>query len=408
MHHFRRLGLGICLLLFLNHSVLARADKQYKLDITADFQQATTLTDDDDCIPIKVEITQDRHLLRELVWQVSPHQSSVTADGKLRESKGEWQWIVPKKGGALSYCMQLNHLRGDRYDSKIASRWALFRADDLFPSVASVALRDSYSSTQLKFKLPPNWSSVTAYPEINNHTYRVDNPTRLFDRPTGWVQLGELGIRRDIIAGTKTAVSAPVGQEVTRLEIVTLLTFTLPTFRDWFPEFPQRLLVVSANEDMWRGALSGPASLYLHGERPLVSENGTSTVMHELVHVAIQREAAFNADWIDEGLAEYLALVLLHEAGGLTNRRYRNAIDQQERWGKSAKRLETLNSSGAATAKAVTVFAQLHKEIGDKAFRKLVKKLAKPGPAITPSMLRKLVEGIVGKKALSLSKENIN
>jgi len=326
----------------------------------------------------------------------------VRANEGLKKKGGKWHWLIPKKGGELRYCIQLTRLRGERYDSKVTKNWALFRADDLFPAVASVAVNGSYSRTRLKFKLPPNWSSVTPYPEINDNKYKIENPKRMLDRPTGWVQLGELGVRRDRIAKTRAAVSAPIGQEVTRLEILTLLTFTLPTLRDWFPEFPERLLVVSASDDMWRGALSGPASLFLHAERPLVSENGTSTVLHELVHVAMQREAALDADWIDEGLAEYLALVLLHEAGGLTDRRFRVALDDQRIWGESASQLEEINSRGAATAKAVTVFAQLHNKIGDKNFRQLVKKLADSGPAITPASLRSMAEEVSGLKLHNL------
>ncbi len=398
MHRYQQLSLGVCLLLLSIQVGLAREKKQYDFEIQADFRQAKRLTDDDDCIPIRVKVMQDRYWLRELSWQESPHQFDLKADGELRKENGEWRWQLPKRGGELHYCMQLNHLRGERYDSRITKSWALFRADDLLPPVASIAAIDSYSRTRLKFKLPENWSSVTAYPQVGNHKYKVDNPKRLFDRPTGWVQLGELGVRRDTIADTRTAVSAPIGQEVTRLEILTLLTFTLPTVRDWFPKFPERLLVVSANGGMWRGALSGPASLYLHGERPLISENGTSTVLHELVHVGMQREASVDADWIDEGLAEYLALVLLHEAGGLTDRRFNKALEDQRHWGETASQLETRNSQGAATAKAVTLFAQLHNELGNENFHKLVAQLAEPGPPISPAILREMAEEIHGRE----------
>lgn len=394
--------LCICIALICIDVAGAREAKQYDFDIHADFRQAKQLTDDDDCIPIKVVVKQDKRLLRELSWRESPHQSNIKGDGDLINRNGEWRWRIPKKGGTLRYCMQLNHLRGERYDSRVTKSWALFRADDLLPPVASVAAVDSYSSTHLKFKLPKNWSSITAYPEVGKHRYEVDNSLRQFDRPTGWVQLGELGIRRDKIARTKVAVSAPIGQEVTRLEILTLLTFTLPTVRDWFPNFPERLLVASASDGLWRGALSGPASLYLHGERPLISENGTSTVLHELVHVGMQRRATDDADWIDEGLAEYLALVLLQEAGGLTQRRFQNALDDQRAWGASAPELGTTSSSGAATAKAVTLFAQLHREMGNEKFHQLVERLAKPGEPISAAMLREVAEKIANHKILSL------
>ena len=402
MHRFQKLSFSISLVLLSVQLTEAREARQHDFDIQADFRHAKRLTIDDDCIPIKVLVRQDKHLLRQLSWRDQAYQSDLKADGDLDRKGDEWHGQIPKKGGELRYCMQLNHLRGARYDSRITKNWALFRADDLLPPVASVAAVDSYSRTRLKFRLPKNWSSVTAYPEVSNHKYEVDNPKRLFDRPTGWVQLGELGVRRDKIAGTQTAVAAPIGQEVTRLEILTLLTFTLPTVRDWFPEFPERLLVVSANDGMWRGALSGPASLYMHGERPLVSENGTSTVIHELVHVGMQRQAIEEADWIDEGLAEYLAVVLLHQAGGLTDKRLQKALEDQKIWGESADRLATTNSQGAATAKAVTVFAQLHDEMGDDKFQTLVKELAKPGAPISPTLLRDTAEKIAQRKIKSL------
>lgn len=402
MHRHHRICLTICLVLFGIQTSEAREPRQYDFHIQADFRHAKRLTGDDDCIPVKVTVSQDKHLLRELSWQDHAYQSDLKADGDLNKSGNKWQWEIPKKGGELHYCMQLNHLRGERYDSRITKSWALFRADDLLPPVASVAVVDSYSRTRLSFRLPKNWSSVTSYPEVSNHKYEVDNPKRLFDRPTGWVQLGELGVRRDKIAGTQTAVAAPIGQEVTRLEILTLLTFTLPTVRDWFPEFPERLLVVSANDGMWRGALSGPASLYMHGERPLVSENGTSTVIHELVHVGMQRRAAADADWIDEGIAEYMALVLLHQAGGLTDKRLEKALEDQKTWGQSVNQLATTNSQGAATAKAVTLFAELHREMGDENFHKLVEQLASPGPPISPALLRQIAEKIAQQKINSL------
>jgi hypothetical protein len=375
---------------------------QYDFEIIADFRDAPKLIGKTDCIPITVKVTQHKYLLRELRWKHHVYFDKFKADGSLTRNDDDWLWEIPKRGGEMHYCAQLTHQRGDRYDSRITKTWALFRADDLFPAASSVVRRGSYSNTHLQFLLPHNWSSVAPYREVEDHRFRVKNPDRLFDRPTGWVQLGELGVRRDRIARTRVAVTAPIGQEVTRLEILTLLTFTLPTVRDWFPNFSKRLMVASAVDEMWRGALSGPASLFLHGERPLVSENGTSTVLHELVHVAFQRQAIAGADWIDEGLAEYLALVLLHRAGGLTDRRFADALQDQKEWGDTVSKLGETNSSGAETAKAVTLFAQLHQEMGDTKFRELIVELAKPGDQISPSYLRNLAEEISEQAIKSL------
>ncbi|RBP51767.1 hypothetical protein [Arenicella xantha] len=375
---------------------------EYRFDITVDFRTMTQADGADNCLPVTVEVSQSAHLLKQLSWPIDKHYSQFKADGVLEQTNGKWHWEVPELGGKLVYCVQLNHSRGERYDSRVTTDWALFRADDLVPAANSRVRRDSRSRTQLQFLLPPSWSSVTRYPEISEHHYAIDNPDRLFDRPTGWVQLGKLGVRRNRIADTNVAVSAPVGQEVRRLEILTMLGFTVPTVREWFPDFPDRLLVVSATDNMWRGALSGPGSLFLHGDRPLVSENGTSTLLHELVHVAMQREATRDADWIDEGLAEYLALVLLNQSGGITDHRFKTALEEQQRWGDTVKKLASKNSKGAATAKAVTVFANLHNELGDGKFRELISVLAERGPSISAALLRQLAEKVANRPIQSI------
>ncbi len=397
-----RQALSVGLLLTLCQTAMTQERLQYDLEIHADFRQVIRRDANLECIPVTVTVRQDQQLLRRLSWRAQDKMQNLQATGELEQRQGRWYWQLNSDGGRLDYCIQLNHQRDYAYDSIVTAEWAMFRADDLFPAAASLGLRNSYSRTRLRFTLPPGWTSAAPFPETGEHHYLVDNPMRRFDRPTGWVQLGNLGIRRDQLAGVQVAVSAPVDQGVKRLEILSMLAFTLPTARNWFPTLPDRLLVVSANDEMWRGALSGPSSIYLHGERPLVSENGTSTLLHELVHVAIQRKAAPNADWIDEGLAEYLSLVLLHNAGGLTKRRFQAAVARQKRWGNTAPRLAGRNSSGAATAKAVSVFADLHQEMGDQGFRRLVTELANNGPAITAQLLRDIAEKTMGKPSISL------
>ena len=376
--------------------------KYYDFEIHADFSGVGSLASDDACVPVTVTVKQDRAILRELEWHDSSIFSQFSADGELKKRKKAWRWKVPKKGGVLEYCTVLTHKRGDSYDSRVTKDWALFRADDLLPAAASKAVRSGRARTRLIFSLPDNWSSATRYPLVDKHTYSVRNPERNFDRPTGWVQLGEFGVRRDIVDGTKVAIAAPFGQEVRRLEILTLLAFTLPEIKDWFELFPERLLVVSASDQMWRGALSGPGSLYIHGDRALVSENGTSTIVHELVHIGMQRQAVENADWIDEGIAEYMAILLLHRAGGLTENRFNIALDEQRQWAKQAKSLGKRNSTGAETAKAVVLFANLHEEMGDKNFKEWVKRVAQRGEPITLAELRRLALEVHGTAVNSL------
>jgi hypothetical protein len=50
----------------------------------------------------------------------------------------------------------------------------------------------------------------------------------------------------------------------------------------------------------------GPASLFLHPDRPLISENRTSTLLHELVHIALGVRGDEESDWIVEGTRRIL------------------------------------------------------------------------------------------------------
>ena len=130
-----------------------------------------------------------------------------------------------------------------------------------------------------------------------------------------------------------------------------------------FPRFPDRLLIVSAGEPMWRGALSAPNSLYLHVDRPMISGNGTSTLIHELVHVAMRAKGGPKADWIVEGLAEYYSLEVLHRSGTLSSERYENAHRELAEWGREAESLEVDRSHGPITARAVGRLREIDREI---------------------------------------------
>ena len=117
---------------------------------------------------------------------------------------------------------------------------------------------------------------------------------------------------------------------------------------------------------MWRGGLSAPASLYMHAERHLLSENGTSTLLHEIMHVVLDFDTDHDHDWIVEGLAEFYSLELLGRSGTLSRSRFDKARRMQKEWARSSDRLCGGPSSGATTAKAVSVFVELDREIRRK------------------------------------------
>ena len=173
----------------------------------------------------------------------------------------------------------------------------------------------------------------TGWPRIGKNRFRIDNPSRKFDRPIGWIIAGNIGTRRAHLGETDVTIAAPIGQGMRRMDVLTLLTFVWPEAQAVFPRDPRKLLVVGAADPMWRGGLSAPNSLFMHAERPLVSENGTSSVVHELVHVLSGIRDTDASDWISEGLAEYYAIELLRRAGGMTEPRYQQVRKKLLHWG---------------------------------------------------------------------------
>ena len=297
------------------------------------------------------------------------YYSDFSGDGQWTQdspASGLWQ---PGKGKAtLNYRVRINHERGDgRYDAHMNQDWALLRGDDLVPAVQLRQLRNTELVTRLQFKLPDGWSSVqTGWPRIGKHQFRIDNPQRKFDRPTGWIIAGKLGARRAKLGDTEVTIAAPVGEGMRRLDILTLLTFVWPEAQAVFPRDPGKLLIVGAGDPMWRGGLSATNSLFMHADRPLVSENGTSSLVHELVHVFSRIQARKRSDWITEGLAEYYAIELVRRAGGLSEDRYQKIREQLIAWSKPVESLRSASASGPVTARAVLLLQELDREIRQK------------------------------------------
>jgi predicted metalloprotease with PDZ domain len=127
------------------------------------------------------------------------------------------------------------------------------------------------------------------------------------------------------------------------------------------------LLVVGAADPMWRGGLSASNSLFLHADRPLVSENGTSSLVHELTHMVTRisgvETATTNDDWIAEGIAEFYSFEILYRAHGISKSRRSRIIRDLARWGADVEHLRQGRSSGAITARAVVLLDQLDQEI---------------------------------------------
>lgn len=218
--------------------------------------------------------------------------------------------------------------------------------------------------SRLQFELPNGWQSVeTAWPRIGKNKFRIDNPSRLFDRPTGWMLAGHLGSRRTRLGETEVTVASPQGQGMRRMDVLTLLTFVWPQVQAVYPRHPKKLLIVGANDPMWRGSLGAHESIYLNTRLPLVSESGSSALVRELAQVFGRINDEQRSDWISEGFAEYYAIELLRRAGGMSDERYQAL---QAKLTKDSQKVTTLRGeqiSAAQLAKAVIVLQELDREI---------------------------------------------
>jgi len=199
---------------------------------------------------------------------------------------------------------------------------------------------------------------------------------------------------------------------VRRMDILALLHWTLPEIAAVVPQLPDRITIVSAAEPMWRGGLSAPMSLFLHADRPLISENGTSTLLHEVLHLSLGVSAAKGHDWIAEGLAEYYGLEILRRSETISASRFRQALAALESWSKDSSTLCGPASTGPVTARAVMVFAALDREIRDLTDRRaslddVVQALSLERSPVDVLALRRVAEQVAKQAPDSLGLDNL-
>jgi hypothetical protein len=324
-------------------------------------------------------------------------------DGRIvQNANGKVEWDPPEGGGTLRYVFSIDHLRDERsYDARCSSRWAIFRGDDLIPRARLRSNPRARSRARLRLRLPEGWSAVGPYRRDSNGTFEVSHPNRRLDRPTGWFVAGHLGVVREQVVGTRIAIAGPVGQSFRRLDILAMLRWNLPVLRDILGRLPSRLAIVGAGDPMWRGGLSGPNSLFVHASRPLITSDGTSPLLHELMHSVIRIVPGEDGDWIAEGLAEYYALELLRRSGTLSSKRYERSLARLRERGERGGSLRIPSVKGDTQARAVTVLHELDREIreatGDaKSLDDLLRAIAAEGGTMTTERFRALAEEISG------------
>lgn len=291
--------------------------------------------------------------------------SDFLADGQWQVQNGRGVWHPAPGKTSLSYRVVLDQQpRGAAHEARVTPHWALFRGDQLVPAARLDQQDGTELVSRLSFDLPPGWKSVeTAWPRIGRQKFRIDDVSRLFDRPTGWMLAGNLGSRRARLGETEVTVAAPQGQGMRRMDTLTLLTFVWPQLQAVFPRNPSKLLLVGARDEMWRGVLPGNNSLYLHSGRPLINENGTSPMLRELVQLFAQINDRDGSDWLGESLADYYATELLRRAGGMSDDRYEALQARLHKLGAKVTHLKGAKADAAQIARGVLLLQALDREI---------------------------------------------
>ncbi|MDR4506476.1 MAG: hypothetical protein MRK01_17020 [Candidatus Scalindua sp.] len=379
-------------------AIAAASDQSCRVDYTV------TLKPDLDMAQVSIRL-EDGAQLRWLDFHIkSDRFSDLEADGRLRIGGERAIWEPPDGPAVLNMTVKVNHQRKNgRYDALMTPDWAIFRGDDLIPTVKVQLVKGTNLQAKLHFVLPEGWTDVdTGWPRKADGSFTVDNQERLFDRPVGWMIAGKVVTRRDFIGGTEICVSAPVGFGFSRMEILTFFNFIWREAELAFGKMPRKLLVVGAGDPMWRGGLSAPNSFFLHADRAIVSKNSTSPVLHELVHVVTHIQGKMNDDWIAEGIAEFYSIELIYRAGGMTEARYQKVRNWLKRWSREVTTLRVEHSKGPVTARALILFQDLDKEIRQLTKEKhtiddVTRELMKQG-RVSLDDLRRISEQLVAGK----------
>ncbi len=353
---------------------------------------------------VTIRVRSAERDLRSLRLRIDPtRHRDFSGTGLVSVGPDTVEWHPPAGEGQLRYVFAIDDLRDERsYDARCAQDWALFRGDDLVPPARVRARRGAESRARLRLRLPEGWSVAAPYARSTGGLFLVDHPDRRFDRPVGWMVAGRrMGVVREKVAGVHVAVAGPVGHGLRRLDLLALLRWTLPELRPILGRLPERLLVVGAGDPMWRGGLSGPSSFFIHADRPLLSNDGTSPVLHELVHTALGLRGGPGGDWIVEGLAEHYSLELLERSHTVSRRRAeRTRATLAARGGRTP--LDTGDrATGAQLARAASVLGALDEELreksgGTRGLDDVVRDLAARREPLTSERLRAAAERVSG------------
>jgi hypothetical protein len=392
----------------LSGTAAAATPKYYDVAYRAHFRPETGIVD------VEIALSGKRLPSRIVLHVDSRRHKKFMSKDALQIEPSHVTWQPHGQAASLHYQFVVDHERSPgHYDSRMTGDWAIFRAEKMVPRASVTARRSLHSRATLEFQLPQGWAAATPYGSVGELRYAFDDPQRRFDQPEGWLLAGKIGSRNEKISNVRVVVAAPTGDSARRQDMLTFLKFTLPRMHEVFPQLPPRLLIISAGDPMWRGGLSGPASMFLHSERPLISENRTSTLLHELVHIALGIRGDEESDWIVEGLAEYYSLETLRRSGSISAQRHKEALHRLALWAKRSTTLFAKNSTGATTARAVIAMRAADAEIrsataGKASLDDVARKLASERGTVSLVRLQKTAQEVAGRPLRSLEREQLS
>lgn len=392
----------------MSGTAAAAAPKYYDVAYRAHFRPEAGVVD------VEIALSGERLPSRVVLHVDSRRHKQFTSTDPLQIEPSHVTWQPHGHAARLRYQFVVDHQRAPQhYDSRMTADWAILRAEKMVPRASVTARRSLHSRATLDFELPQGWAVATPYGSVGELHYTVDDPERRFDQPEGWLLAGKIGSRNEKIADVRVVVAAPTGDSARRQDTLTFLKFTLPRLQEVFPHLPPRLLIVSAGDPMWRGGLSGPASMFLHSDRPLISENRTSTLLHELAHIALGIRGDEESDWIVEGLAEFYSIETLRRSGSISAQRYKEALQRLARWAKRSTTLFGSHSNGATTARAVLAMRAADAEIrsasgGKASLDDVARKLASERGTVSLVRLQKAAQEVAGRPLHSLEREQLS
>jgi hypothetical protein len=328
--------------------------------------------------------------------------------GKLEPLPDGLRWAPGGPYAHLTYRVKIDHVRGQhqRYDSYAAPDWIVTRAHDLFPRLAIKCTSrpgvQPKSRARLIFRLPPGWRSAAPLNVLAPDIYRLSEPGRMLDRPRGWFALGKFDLDRQDIGGVMVQLARVPGAKLTAANVFHFLSATLPAMQKLLIVEPEMVLAVVAPDPMWHGGISGDHSFFMHADRPLRTPDKTSPYLHELFHVLQPYKPGADADWIEEGLAEFYSLELQRRAGLLDPAAYARALGYFGRFGLWNVDLTTQHDNAATNNSAPLIMYALDQHIqhatsGKKHLDDVVATLVKQGGVVDTSQFRRAVNAVTGK-----------